>query len=359
MSLKIIREDTFRRLNILTIASVYLLILVGGIVRSTGSGMGCPDWPKCFGSWIPPTEISQLPEDYQQKYSERRNQKNQKLSGYLDLLGFNSLAYKIRKDKSILVEQEFNKSKTWTEYVNRLIGVAIGLFIMASFISSMAFLGKDNRVFYMSLGCLVLVIFQGWLGSVVVSTNLLPGMVTVHMIMAFLIVAILIYLFFRTQKIFSEDQTFHKTPVISVLLMVSIIALLGQIILGTQVRESVDQVIVTLGYDARDRWIGELGLSFYIHRTYSLFILGLNVWILYLVKRNDTLPEWIKVWWNYMVVLIGLGILTGAAMAYFAIPSFIQPIHLLLSTLIFSMQFILMLALNYKPGFQLRTNTIT
>ena len=176
-------DRLFRSLNVISIVSVYLLILAGGIVRSTGSGMGCPDWPKCFGDYIPPTDVSELPENYKEIYSQKRHEKNIRVASMIEAFGFTKLSHKLRKDDSILVEQTFNPTKTWIEYINRLIGVFVGFFILLGFARSFKFWSSDKKVMTWSLGVLLLVIFQGWIGSIVVSTNLLPGMITFHMLL--------------------------------------------------------------------------------------------------------------------------------------------------------------------------------
>src|SRR6218665_1487363 len=125
---------TFYKLILSTLVAVYILILVGGVVRSSGSGMGCPDWPKCFGQWIPPTSVEQLPENYKEENAAHRQRKNEKFSKYLRTLGFNETADKILTDPSIKEESDFNPIKTSIEYVNRLVGVVIGFLIFAVFV---------------------------------------------------------------------------------------------------------------------------------------------------------------------------------------------------------------------------------
>src|ERR1700761_6832382 len=112
----------FQKTNLLTIILLFITILAGGVVRSSGSGMGCPDWPKCFGRYVPPTAVSDLPRDYKQKYVAGRVKKNEHFAKMLDAMGYTDLANRLRQDKSILIPEEFNATRTWTEYLNRVVG---------------------------------------------------------------------------------------------------------------------------------------------------------------------------------------------------------------------------------------------
>src|ERR1700748_5461 len=170
-------KNRFRKINLLSVILLFVLILAGGVVRSTGSGMGCPDWPKCFGGYIPPTTASDLPANYKQKYVAERVAKNQRFANTLDVFGYSDLAKRIREDKSILVPEEFNAAKTWTEYVNRLIGVISGLFLLLTAIFSFSYRAESKLIPFLSILNLIMVGFQGWLGGIVVSTNLVAWVV--------------------------------------------------------------------------------------------------------------------------------------------------------------------------------------
>jgi cytochrome c oxidase assembly protein subunit 15 len=278
----------FRRSAILSIVSIYLLILAGGIVRSTGSGMGCPDWPKCFGRFIPPTKAEELPLHYEVIYKE-------KLHG----------------------EVEFNATKTWIEYINRLLGALTGLIIL---ITTILGYKEGKKVFLPTLMALILVLVNAVLGKYVVDSFLLPGVVTAHMLLSIGVIYFLVRALNNqssAEVILLENRQW---------IAINLLIVLVQIVLGTQVRENMDHVIREVGEQAKDQWIVNLDLAYIIHRTFSwvLLVSHLLLW-----KKLATYP--LQTYRNGILVLIGISFTTGILMAYFALPLGSQAIHLLIS----------------------------
>jgi cytochrome c oxidase assembly protein subunit 15 len=339
----------YRNLVTVTVVAVYLLILAGGIVRSTGSGMGCPDWPKCFGQWVPPTSADQLPKDYQEFYAEYRHQKNIKFARYLDVLGYSEIGKAILVDESIKEEAAFNASKTWTEYINRLLGAVVGFLIILCVIGSIKYLKQSKTIFALAFSSLVLVLIQGWIGSVVVSTNLLSWLITIHMVLALVILAVLTALYFRVHQYqgLKKLELRNRTK-LSYILVVAMVMILIQIILGTQVRESLDMVADRLGEALRGSWIEGLGVEFYIHRSFSIAIVLFHFYLLFelfkLKNGFNNIYRNVKI----LISFIVLEIISGTIMAYFAIPFWAQPIHLVLGSMIFGAQFYIFLQVVYS-----------
>ena len=345
----------FRFVGILTVAAVYLLILVGGVVRSTGSGMGCPDWPKCFGQWIPPTAASQLPANYKEVYTAQRVAKNQKLARTLQRLGFAQVAGSIFAHPTQYIETDFNAVKTWIEYVNRLLGALIGIFVFLTVVFALPYWSRDRAVFWLALASFLLTGVQGYLGSLVVSTNLLPVMVTIHMALAMLIVALLLYAVDRALWGQAQGQVLARTSTGTAAvaagrpgmgLQLWLWAALGltfwQILLGTEVREQVDVVSAAAGYAGRETWVGQLGGIFSIHRTISALVLLLNCYVGYeLWQLGQPILRRLVV---ATLGTIGLEILAGIVLASYALPAWVQPLHLVLATGLFGVQFLALLA---------------
>jgi cytochrome c oxidase assembly protein subunit 15 len=332
------------------VISIYLLILVGGVVRATGSGMGCPDWPRCFGQWVPPTSISELPANYKQVYTAQRVAKNQKLARTLAGLGFKQVAGEIFAHPTQYIETDFNATKTWIEYVNRLLGALIGIFVFVTAVVALPYWRRDRTIFWLAVGGWLLTGVQGWLGSLVVSTNLLPIMVTIHMGLALLIVAMLLYAANRAQgKVDQNDiadattQSFDaalpsSTAGVRGLLWLALVVTFIQIVLGTQVREQIDQVASVSDYMHRDSWVSQLGNVFKVHRSMSILVTLLNAYLVYLLWPTAVVG--LRRLLGAILGLLGLEIIAGIVLAYLALPAIVQPVHLTLATLLFGAQFL-------------------
>ena len=314
----------FRALGFWTVGAVYVLILIGGIVRATGSGMGCPDWPKCFGTWIPPTDISQLPIDYKEIYGA-------KLKGEVD----------------------FNPVKTWIEYINRLVGALIGLLIFSTFISAVfTFWKRDKTIVYLTLLATFLVGFEGWLGSKVVSSELHPVMITLHMILSVIIVFILMYAVARSYSEVLEVEEVKNASSLSFLLVITILFSTGQVLLGTQVREAIDQVSHQMGENLRNEWVSNLGGKFSVHALFSSVIIALNIFIFFGVKRSITKKKVLYRFSQLLIVIISVEVFSGLTLGYLGFPRIMQPVHLTLGILALGVQFIIYLFLNKDSVFR-------
>ncbi|MGH2707419.1 MAG: heme o synthase, partial [Actinomycetota bacterium] len=117
----------FSKLALATTVTSVVLITVGALVRGTGSGLGCPDWPRCHGSWIPPLQLHAL-----------------------------------------------------IEYSHRLVALVLGLLVLILAIPAWARWRSQAGVFWPSFAALVIVVFQGGLGRLVVERELEARLVVLH-----------------------------------------------------------------------------------------------------------------------------------------------------------------------------------
>jgi cytochrome c oxidase assembly protein subunit 15 len=315
----------FLRFNWWVLVFIYLVVIAGSFVRITGSGMGCPDWPKCFGQWVPPTDVAQLPENYQDYFLEKRLVKIEKFSGLISSLGMESTANQILSDPELIKEEPFNVKKTWTEYVNRLFGFFAGNGLLIIFFWILFFYNKHRKLLYISLFNLIFIAFQGWFGSIVVASNLVPWTITVHLFFALLIISIQLYVI----RIISPSQSKNLSLSKSMVYVVWICGIITayQMFLGTQVRESID-VLNRMGV-GREQWSEMLGLSFFIHRSFSWLVLALLAWLAY---QNEKKYKYKSIRWAVFILFIEL--LSGVLLAHYNIPALVQTAHLIFATII-------------------------
>ena len=319
----------FISLNWTTLVFIYLVVIAGSFVRITGAGMGCPDWPKCFGQYIPPTDEKVLPTDYKDIYASKRGKKIERFASFLDKIGFSDIALKLRNDKSLLIEQDFNAKKTWTEYINRLFGVLAGFGVLFIFVGVLRKY-RSKKLVLLATSNLIILVIQAWFGSIVVATNLVPWTITVHLFLALVIIMLQLLLVMEVSN--TQSKKIMATSKIKSFIWIVLFITFVQLFLGTQVRESID-VLVKQGY-TREYWVNHLGVPFFIHRSFSWIVLIGMGYMFWLNKKSEN----VQIVSTSFYILIA-EILTGVLLAYADMPGLVQTAHLLFATVMFGVLF--------------------
>jgi heme a synthase len=315
---------------------VYLVIIAGALVRMTGSGMGCPDWPKCFGYYIPPTEENELLYTVGKEYSKGQVIiKNESLlvakEDFVAPNNFENTKWEkyTKHDYAI-----FNPFHTWVEYLNRLVGALAGIACLITLFLSFSYWKENKKLALFNLLICFLMGFQAWLGKTVVDSVLNPYKITTHMLAALLIVAVQLYVIYAVlEKKSNKKSDAEFKWVLYAALVLTVI----QIIFGTQVRESVD-TIVEAGLP-KEIWIQNPKGGFLTHRSFSLLVVAANAFLFW---RNRSIALGFEKM-NWILAVLCLEIASGIAMYYFDFPFGSQTIHIVMATLLFGIQLYLVL----------------
>lgn len=346
----------YRRALKISIIFIYLIIIAGAVVRMTGSGMGCPDWPQCFGYLVPPTEESEL------QFKPNHNYEK----GQVIILGeslrvaasdFTSTDLYLEDNWNTYDKHDyaaFNVWHTWIEYINRLVTALAGIPMLLMVILAFWYWKGRKWLIFGTFMVLPLMLFQAWLGKQVVDSNLLPVKITIHMIAALFILALLLWLWYVSQRKEEgralsrkrvhenydqkEDAVVKQAydPLFKHLILLAVVLTLVQVAFGTQVRQYVDERVSQVGYEAKGLWLNPATFMFYVHRSFSILVTLLNIYIFW---RNRKLFLGHTKLLNWVLIFIGLEVLTGILMYYVDFPFGTQPLHLVIASLLFGAQF--------------------
>ena len=272
---------------------------IGGFVRAAGAGLGCPDWPRCFDRWMPPTDISQLP-------------------AHID-------------------PATFNFTLAWIEYANRLAGVTVGFLVLGVGFFAWQVHRQRPTILWPAVGCVLLVAFQGWFGGQVVAYELDPRFVTVHLVLALVLGALLLHLvvagFDAEGGSLPRPTATHVLPWRITVLTLGIT--LAQTLLGALVRGNLEILFQDHQGLPRQQALNQLGAIDELHKATAVLTL-LLCGALYAVAhiRLDDRPA-LRRWAQVPVWIAITQVAAGLGLASQGLPPVLQLLHLIGGSLLF------------------------
>ena len=312
----------FQKFATAALVSVIVLIFVGAIVRVSGAGMGCPDWPRCWGRLIPPTKVEQVD------------------LSKINFDKFRRAADRYGRDPETVtpehILENFNAVHTWTEFVNRLTSLPVGFFSVATMVS--AILSQRRRPWVRPAAVLsvLLVGVNAWMGKEVVSSDLKPGVLTLHMALAMLLILPLSFAAWRGREqpwSIPGDAAFRlrMRKLIGILLLLIFV----EGVLGTRIRELNTGLTRSNPELGHAEWMDSLeGMSAYlVHRSFSWLILIAAVAGWWRIRKIGP-PG--KIATGAMLVVVAQMVL-GLVMSQLTINPAVQVLHLGLSGILLAL----------------------
>ena len=314
--------------------SVLVLIFVGAIVRVTGAGMGCPDWPTCWGLLIPPTKVEQV--DFDKLPVEK----------------FQKKAERMGRDPSTISREtlraEFNPRHVWTEFINRMFSLPVGFFSLATFIISFMYLKSRPIVFWLSFASLLLVLANAIMGARVVYSGISPGVLTSHLALAMLLICVLVHCVWAGGERKFRVEILQEAKTLRILVASLLFLTIVEGILGSQIREMTDEMAKAHLNAPRETWIAELEQSavYLIHRSFSWLILIISVVAFIATKRHQTggaTPSQ-----KGVVAIVFAQMILGLVMSQVHIYSWVQVLHVGLAAILLALTYRWLLILPKK-----------
>ena len=284
--------NSFRRFSIITTVMTYLLIFIGGLVRVAGAGMGCPDWPKCFDRWIPPTSLDQVPLEFQ---------------------------------------DQFNVVLAWIEYSNRLFGALVGLAITITTYLAFKYYKDVSRIKWTALAAFLLTLVEGWLGSVLVDTVLNPITITLHLFLALIIVMLLLYATQEAYYLDNPNSEHSSSYPKNIEWVFGLLAgtLLVEVILGTEIRGGLEMIHKENPMIDSQFLLQMLGPFKYIHTILGFIMTGIVGFLWVKCVKKSEHPSSVMVYsTNGILGLMVTQLILGELLVFLEVIPLIQLFHM-------------------------------
>ncbi len=295
---------------LITTLATYFVIFMGGLVRVSGAGLGCPDWPKCFGRWWPPTSISQLPPNI---------------------------------DPSL-----FNLTLAWIEYINRLGGAILGILILVTALMAIRYCWRIPRIIIPALMVALLVAFQGWQGGQVVASELRQAYVSIHMGLAFVIVSFMIYITQQAHYVENPDEekgAWYPKRISFYVALLWVLTMV-QVVFGTEIRSILEYIPKQSPLLPASEWLRNTGAVSYIHAILGV-IIAIGAWqTATKILRESKPASSMVIQGSWVLIFLALvQVLIGVILFFVGLPQALRIFHLWVASMLIGIQLVLFAAL--------------